>query len=77
MKPKNVCIVGSAQRLYISAFWEGGGGGAPGLVDTSTGKFHREGRGNGRSVPVKCKSMKWGWKKGRCKAKHVENGKTN
>ena len=55
----------------------GRGGGAPGLVDTSTGKFHREGRGNGRSVPVECKSIKWGWKKGRCKAKHVENGKTN
>ena len=30
------------------------GGGGPGLVDTSIGKFRREARGHGRSVPVKC-----------------------
>ena len=63
MKPKNVCIVGSAQRLHIvqkqcpiTPFQEkgGGGGGGPGLVDTSIGKFRREARGHGRSVPVKC-----------------------
>ena len=48
----------------------GRGGGGPGLVDTSIGKFRREARGHGRSVPVKCNFIhEMGMEKGEVQGK--------